>query len=70
VDHGSSDDDLRAHPVLFKLTTLKQTLDGLAPLDDKLEKALKKSSGKSKKKKLSLDDYEIEKEGESDLDDG
>jgi len=24
--------------VLFKLTTLKQTLDGLAPMDDKLER--------------------------------
>lgn len=41
VDKTKSEDDVRAHPVLFKLTALKQTLDGLAPLDEKLEKALK-----------------------------
>ena len=41
LDGTKSEDDVRAHPVLFKLTALKQTLDGLAPLDAKLEKALR-----------------------------
>jgi len=41
VDKTKSEDDIKSHPVLFKLTTLKQTLDGLAPLDAKLETALR-----------------------------
>jgi U3 small nucleolar RNA-associated protein 3 len=39
--------DVKSHPVLFKITSLKQTLDGLLPLDNKLEKLLhKKLQGK------------------------
>lgn len=36
----SSGQDVRSHPVLHKITTLKQTLDGLAPLDEKLDRLL------------------------------
>ena len=44
---GASNDTVKDHPVLFKVTTLKKTLDGLRGLDDKLEKVLeRKSRGK------------------------
>ena len=59
LDKTKQQDDVRAHPVLFKLTALKQTLDGLAPLDDKLEKALK-SKGLGSSARKQSDSYEIE----------
>ena len=42
---------MRGHPVLFKITTLKKTLDGLHGLDSKLESVLKR---KLQGKNLSL----------------
>lgn len=39
---GASNDIVRDHPVLFKITTLKKTLDGLHGLDSKLESVLKR----------------------------
>ena len=33
-------DEVRKHPVIFKITTMKSTLDGLAYLDSKLEQIL------------------------------
>jgi Sas10/Utp3/C1D family len=44
---GVSNNTVRDHPVLFKITTLKSTLEGLRGLDDKLERVLKrKAQGK------------------------
>lgn len=48
---GASNDLVRDHPVLFKITTLKKTLDGLHGLDSKLESVLKR---KLQGKNLSL----------------
>ncbi len=48
---GASNDLVRDHPVLFKITTLKKTLDGLRGLDSKLESVLKR---KLQGKNLSL----------------
>ena len=48
---GASNDIVRGHPVLFKITTLKKTLDGLHGLDSKLESVLKR---KLQGKNLSL----------------
>jgi len=49
---GGSNDSLSDHPVLFKITTLKKTLDGLQALDEKLEAALRmRIKGKSIEKK-------------------
>ena len=39
---GASNEEVRDHPVLFKITTLKKTLDGLHGLDAKLERVLKR----------------------------
>lgn len=45
---GVSNDEVRDHPVLFKITTLKKTLDGLRGLDAKLERVLtRKAKGKA-----------------------
>ena len=44
---GVSNEEVRDHPVLFKITTLKKTLDGLRGLDAKLEHVLtRKAKGK------------------------
>ena len=44
---GVSNEEVRDHPVLFKITTLKKTLDGLRGLDAKLERVLtRKAKGK------------------------
>ena len=40
VDSNKSQSDVRAHAVLFKITTLKQTLDGLSHMDEKLDSIL------------------------------
>lgn len=48
---GASNDLVRDHPVLFKITTLKKTLDGLRGLDSKLESVLRR---KLQGKNLSL----------------
>ena len=37
---------MRDHPVLFKITTLKKTLDGLRGLDGKLERVLRRKASK------------------------
>ncbi len=67
IDKTKSHDDIREHPVLFKLTALKQTLDGLAPLDAKLEKAIKSKNFKLPEV-IQSDDEEFEEE-ENDLED-
>lgn len=48
---GASNDLVRDHPVLFKITTLKKTLDGLRGLDSNLESVLRR---KLQGKNLSL----------------
>ena len=39
---GATNDMVRDHPVLFKITTLKKTLDGLHGMDEKLERVLRR----------------------------
>jgi hypothetical protein len=34
---GKSTENLKEHPVLFKITNIKSLLDGLRAVDDKLE---------------------------------
>jgi len=61
----SEGDNSKSHPVLYKITTLKQTLDGLQPLDDKLERALKHAQkGTTPGTKRSRVEFEEEEEGE------
>jgi Sas10 C-terminal domain len=50
------------HPVLYKITGLKQTLDGLGPIDEKLKRFFEKRG----KRKESDDEGEWVKEGEDD----
>ena len=70
---------MREHPVLFKLTALKQTLDSLAPLDEKLDKAIRSKNLKlpevAEDEDDAMDDEEEEnfdddqEEGEEELED-
>ncbi len=75
-----SGDQVADHQVLFKIVTLRKTLEGLSGLDEKLAKLLasKKPSKKQPKDSLepseqddqesNLDDYEIDpEEGEVEL---
>jgi hypothetical protein len=70
---------VRDHPVLFKITTLKKTLEGLRGLDAKLESVLRrKLKGKGFTpligKRQDREDEKVENEddsyGEEDEDDG
>lgn len=69
VDSSVSDTDIRGHPVLHKITALKQTLDGLQPMDDKLQKAIT-SKLKKVAPKLAVHEEEATSEKESEDDDG
>ena len=60
---GASNDLVRDHPVLFKITTVKKTLDGLRGLDSKLESVLRR---KLQGKNLSLLGKRPEPEDEKD----
>ena len=62
---GCSNDSLSDHPVLFKITTLKKTLDGLQGIDEKLEKALRmRIKGKSIERRRVEEEEEEEEEEE------
>lgn len=65
---GASNDTVKDHPVLFKVTTLKKTLDGLRGLDEKLEKVLeRKAKGKDLLlgKRKQLEENKIDDEDQS-----
>lgn len=70
-----SSESVTDHQVLFKIVTLRKTLEGLQGLDGKLESLLLKKAAKSSKKKvLPRDSVEVsevsgDENGESNLDD-
>ena len=66
---GATNDTVRDHPVLFKITTLKKTLDGLRGMDEKLERALRRKLKGKGFEKVTAKKNEREEEDEKIADD-